>query len=179
MNRRNLKIINIEYALDPGLGLEINNSEFGVRKIVLLAMSCSINVDNFGSKLKTMWAREFRGREEIEETNRMVKINTSGHGDLFLEVRFQRTYSPLRRPQRLGLFQPFPSLIRSLRPVECFFLITRVTKTPQGSPQNYVSLACFTIHLEGWERDEECTIAKTKQQERQITHGSLSQVTKR
>jgi hypothetical protein len=37
----------------------------------------------------------------------MVKINTSGHVDLFPEVRFQRTYSPLRRPQRPGLFQPF------------------------------------------------------------------------
>jgi hypothetical protein len=54
VNRRNLKILNIEHALHLGLGLEINNSEFGVWKIVLLAMSCSINADNFGSKLKTM-----------------------------------------------------------------------------------------------------------------------------
>jgi hypothetical protein len=54
VNRRNLKIINFEHALHPGLGLEINNSEFGVRKIVLLAMSRSINTDNFGSKLKPM-----------------------------------------------------------------------------------------------------------------------------
>ena len=54
VNRQNLKIINIEHALHSGLGLEINNSEFGVWKIVLLAMSCSINLDNFGSKLKTM-----------------------------------------------------------------------------------------------------------------------------
>jgi hypothetical protein len=52
--RRNLKIINFEHALHPGLGLEINNSKFGVRKIVLLAMSCSINADNFGSQLKTI-----------------------------------------------------------------------------------------------------------------------------
>jgi hypothetical protein len=28
-------------------------------------------------------------REEREETNRVVKINTSEHGDLFLEVQFQ------------------------------------------------------------------------------------------
>jgi hypothetical protein len=49
-----LKIINFEHALLPGLGLEINNVEFGVWKIVLLAMSCSINLDNFGSKLKMM-----------------------------------------------------------------------------------------------------------------------------
>jgi hypothetical protein len=68
-------------------------------------------------------------REERGETDQKVKINTSGHDDLFLEVRFQRTYSPLRRPHRSGQFQPFPSLNRSLRPVECFFLITQVTKT--------------------------------------------------
>jgi hypothetical protein len=52
LNRRNLKIINFEHALHPGLGLEINNSEFGVWKIIPLAMSCSINADNFGSQLK-------------------------------------------------------------------------------------------------------------------------------
>jgi hypothetical protein len=49
VNRRNLKIINFEHVLHPGLGLEINNSEFGGRKIVLLSMNCSINADNFGS----------------------------------------------------------------------------------------------------------------------------------
>jgi hypothetical protein len=52
VNRRNLKIINFEHALHLGLGLEINNSEFRVQKIVLLTMSCSINADNFGSQLK-------------------------------------------------------------------------------------------------------------------------------
>jgi hypothetical protein len=30
----------------------------------------------------------------------------------FTEVRFLKTYSPLRWSQRLGLFQPFPSLKR-------------------------------------------------------------------
>jgi hypothetical protein len=58
VNRRNLKIINFGHALHLGLRLEINNSEFIVRKIVLLAISFSINVDNFGSKLKLMRARE-------------------------------------------------------------------------------------------------------------------------
>jgi hypothetical protein len=37
VNRRNLKIINFEHALHLGLRLEINNSEFGVWKIVLHA----------------------------------------------------------------------------------------------------------------------------------------------
>jgi hypothetical protein len=54
VNRHNLNIINFEHALHPGLGLEINNSQFGVHKIVPLAMSCSINTDNFWSKLKMM-----------------------------------------------------------------------------------------------------------------------------
>jgi hypothetical protein len=53
VNRRNLKIIYFEHALRTGLGLEINNIEFGERKIVLLAMSCSINTDKFGSKLNS------------------------------------------------------------------------------------------------------------------------------
>jgi hypothetical protein len=54
VNRRNLKIINFEHTLHLGLGLEINKHEFGVWKTVLLAMSCSINADNFGSKPKSM-----------------------------------------------------------------------------------------------------------------------------
>jgi hypothetical protein len=49
-------------------------------------------------------------REEREETNQVMKINTNEHGDLFPEVRFQGTYSPLRRTQRSGLFQPFLSI---------------------------------------------------------------------
>jgi hypothetical protein len=49
VNRRNLKIINFEHTLHLGLGLETNNNQYEVRKIVLLAMSCSINADNFGS----------------------------------------------------------------------------------------------------------------------------------
>jgi hypothetical protein len=49
VNRLNLKIMNFEHALHPGLGLEIKKCELRVRKIVLLAMSCSVNADNFGS----------------------------------------------------------------------------------------------------------------------------------
>jgi hypothetical protein len=61
-------------------------------------------------------------------------VNTNEHNDLFAEVRFRRTYFPLRRPRRPGPFQPFPSLKRPLRLAECFSLISRVTWTPQGSP---------------------------------------------
>jgi hypothetical protein len=40
--------MNFEHELHPGLELETNYNEYGVWKIVL-AMSCSINVDYFGS----------------------------------------------------------------------------------------------------------------------------------
>jgi hypothetical protein len=49
VNRQNLKVINFEYELYLGLGLEISNNEFGVWKRILLAMSCSIDGDDFGS----------------------------------------------------------------------------------------------------------------------------------
>jgi hypothetical protein len=45
----------------------------------------------------------------------------------FTEVRFLQTYSPLRWSQIPGLFQPFPSLKRSLRPSELFSSIKRDT----------------------------------------------------
>jgi hypothetical protein len=51
VNRRNLKFINFEHEFHPGLGLEMSNNKIGVWKRVL-AMICSINADDFGSKLK-------------------------------------------------------------------------------------------------------------------------------
>jgi hypothetical protein len=54
VNRRNLKIINFEHELHPGLGLEISNNEIGMQKRGLLAMSCSINANDFGSLLKRL-----------------------------------------------------------------------------------------------------------------------------
>jgi hypothetical protein len=47
-----VKIISFEHELHPGLGLEISNNKFGVWKRALLAMSCSIDADDFRSKLK-------------------------------------------------------------------------------------------------------------------------------
>jgi hypothetical protein len=71
VNRQNLKIINFEHALAPGLGLQINKCEFRVRKIVPLAMSCSINADNFweqtqNNKSKGTLERERRWKKQIE-----------------------------------------------------------------------------------------------------------------
>jgi hypothetical protein len=58
----------------------------------------------------------------------------------FTEVRFLQTYSPLRWSQRPGLFQPFPSLKRSLRLSELLFSIKRDTKSSQGPPHNWCLL---------------------------------------
>jgi hypothetical protein len=56
-----------------------------------------------------------------------------------------QTYSPLRWSQRPGLFQPFPSLKRSLRPSELLFSIKRDTKSPQGPPHNWCLLSWLQL----------------------------------
>jgi hypothetical protein len=65
----------------------------------------------------------------------------------FTEVRFLQTYSPLRWSQRPGLFQPFPSLKRSLRPSELLFSIKREPNFPTRTTTQLVSLASVTIEL--------------------------------
>jgi hypothetical protein len=65
----------------------------------------------------------------------------------FTEVRFFQTYSPLRWSQIPGLFQPFPSLKRSLRPSELLFSIKRNTKFPQGPPHNWCLLSWLQLSL--------------------------------
>src|SRR5688572_21468974 len=65
----------------------------------------------------------------------------------FTEVRFLQTYSPLRWSQRPGLFQPFPSLKRSLRPSELLFSIKREPNFPARTTTQLVSLALVTIEL--------------------------------
>jgi hypothetical protein len=59
----------------------------------------------------------------------------------FTEVRFSQTYSPLRRPQRPGLFQPLPSLKRSLGPSELLLLKQLEYKVPARTTTQLVSLA--------------------------------------
>ena len=59
----------------------------------------------------------------------------------FIEVWFLQTYSPLRRPQRPGLFQPLPSLKRSLGQSELYLLKSTGNKTSlQGPPHNWCLL---------------------------------------
>jgi hypothetical protein len=65
----------------------------------------------------------------------------------FTEVRFLQTYSLLRWSQRPGLFQPFPSLKRSLGPSELFFSITWNTKFSQGPPQGWCLFPQLQVSL--------------------------------
>ena len=65
----------------------------------------------------------------------------------FTEVRFSQTYSPLRWSQRPGLFQPFPSLKRSLGPSELLLLNQTGTNFPTRTTTQLVSLASVTIEL--------------------------------
>jgi hypothetical protein len=65
----------------------------------------------------------------------------------FTEVRSLQTYSPLRWSQRLGLFQPFPSLKRSLGPGELLFSIKQEPNFPARTTTQLVSLALITIEM--------------------------------
>jgi hypothetical protein len=65
----------------------------------------------------------------------------------FTEVRFSQTYSSLRWSQRPGLFQPFPSLKRSLGPSELLLLNQTGTNFPTRTTTQLVSLALVTIEL--------------------------------
>jgi hypothetical protein len=76
----------------------------------------------------------------------------------FTEVRFSQIYSPFRRSQRPGLFQPFPSLKRSLGPSELLFSNQLGTKHPARTTTQLVSLALFTIEM----------IARTNEKEEAI-----------
>jgi hypothetical protein len=59
------------------------------------------------------------------------------------------------KPQRPGLFQPFPSLSNGHLDLVSLLLITRVTKTPQGPPHTWCLLLSFTKHLRIGMRKEE------------------------
>ena len=64
----------------------------------------------------------------------------------FTEVRYSQTYSPLRRPQRSGLFQPFPLSNDPTDRVSFLFSITWNTKFPQGPPQVWCLLPQLQVN---------------------------------
>jgi hypothetical protein len=93
----------------------------------------------------------------------------------FTEVRFLQTYSPLRWPQRPGLFQPFPSLKRSPRPSELFSLINGSLRPLTRTTTTWCLLPWLQM---SWEQEwgRRTTIQATRTQMK--TNVSLSQATK-
>jgi hypothetical protein len=53
------------------LGLEMSNNEIEVRKIDLLAMSCSINADDFGGTQRNCKQDNFERERERESRGRI------------------------------------------------------------------------------------------------------------
>jgi hypothetical protein len=80
----------------------------------------------------------------------------------FTEVRFLQTYSQLRWSQIPGLFQPFPSLKRSLRPSELLFSIKTKHKVPARTTTQLVSLALVTIEYDHKKNEKEKKRSKRK-----------------
>jgi hypothetical protein len=104
----------------------------------------------------------------------LKQIRMDGTVICFTEVRFLRTYSLLRWSQRLGLFQPFPSLKRSLRPSELLFSIKWDTKSTTRTTTQLVSLALITSVMEARMRKKKSNPSARAQKNTNI---SLSLVT--
>jgi hypothetical protein len=103
------------------------------------------------TKLITTTSRvSVRNNNESEREGTKNKSQANKECDMqicFTEVRFLQTYSPLRWSQRPGLFQPFPSLKRSLGSSELFFSINWKTKFPQGPPHDWCLLPQLQVSL--------------------------------
>jgi hypothetical protein len=114
-------LIPIESRLEGG--------EYAESEIYKLKHTLQVGVS---IRIKFKFEREGKNKSQANKADETVIC--------FTEVRFLQTYSPLRWSQRPGLFQPFPSHKRSLRPSELLFSINQDTKSPQGSPHNWCLL---------------------------------------
>jgi hypothetical protein len=74
----------------------------------------------------------------------------------------------LRWSQRPGLFQPFPSLKRSLRPSELSSLLLTGHLDPARTTTQLVSLALLTKQLRVTKKRKESQPSKQEQQETQV-----------
>jgi hypothetical protein len=100
---------------------------------------------NFKHNYKPVLALELNSSPKERVKNKSQANKTDDTVICFTKVRFLQTYSPLRWSQRPGLFQPFPSLKRSLRPSELLFSIKWDTKSPQGPPHNWCLLSWLQL----------------------------------
>jgi hypothetical protein len=92
--------------------------------------------------------------------------------DLFYRGLVLANLLPIEEPQRPGLFQPLPSLKRSLRPSELSLLNHLEHKVPTRATTRLVSLASITIEFD---RKKESRRKKAIQaQELERTQANLS-----
>jgi hypothetical protein len=105
----------------------------------------NLKFTNLITTISRVSVRNINESERGRKTNR--KRMKSVTRICFTEVRFSQTYSPLRWSQRPGLFQPFPSLKRSLGPSELLLLNQTGTNFPARTTTQLVSLASVTIEL--------------------------------
>jgi hypothetical protein len=87
-----------------------------------------------------------------------------------------QTYSPLRWSQRPGLFQPFPSLKRSLGPSELLLLKQMEHEVPTRTTTRLVSLASITSEFDLKKIEKEKKRSKRKSSNEH--NKSLSLITK-
>ena len=85
----------------------------------------------------------------------------------FTEVRFSQTYSPLRRPQRPGLFQPFPLSNGPSDRVSFSFSKHLEIKPPARTTTRLVSLASIT---------SECLITRKNAKEKRSDPSGRAQM---
>jgi hypothetical protein len=94
--------------------------------------------------------------------------------DLFYRGSVLANLLPVEEATKAGSLSTLPSLKRSLGSSELSLLNHLEHKVPTRITTRLVSLASITSEFDRNERLKESTIEKTKRQERQITHGSLS-----
>jgi hypothetical protein len=103
------------------------------------------------SQIKSITSKRTRERRE-EESNRKAKINAMNMTICFMRFWFEECASSLRSPLRTSLFQPFPSLKRSQRPIKLF--------TSQGHKshkdlQTKNGVSSHTLQQREWGRESE------------------------
>ena len=95
----------------------------------------------------------------------------------FTEVRFLQTYSPLRKPQRPGLFQHLPSLKRSLGPSELLLLKTIGTQSSHKD-HHTIGVSCLNLQVSLISRKIEKEKKQSKRKSSKEHNKSLSLDTK-
>jgi hypothetical protein len=132
-----------------------------VVSMVLLVMSCSINADNFGSKLKSIWARELlergkRGNKSSEDQ----QVNT-----IICLPRFgSKEPSPHWGGHKGRVYSnPFPLSIGHSDRLSAFSQSHGSLIPRKDHHTNRCLLQALQNTLESLERDEESTIKETKQ----------------